>query len=184
MRLTPVRLVAIIVAMLMIAACGGGDTAEETTTTTTTQAEPETTVASEPVDSEPADDPGAGSDDGGGITTVCLDATQAMAAAINAYTTGLAGAMGGSLDDESLQLSAGQLQAMADAAPDEIKDDLEVIADELEAFYTALGEAGYEPGVTPTPEQMAQLSALAEVVDQEAFDEASDNINAWFEANC
>jgi hypothetical protein len=73
---------------------------------------------------------------------------------------------------------------MADAAPDEIKDDLEVIANELEAFYTALGEAGYEPGVAPTPEQIAQLSALAEVVDQEVFDEASDNINAWFEANC
>jgi hypothetical protein len=31
---------------------------------------------------------------------------------------------------------------------------------------------------------MAQLSALAEVIDQEAFDEASDNINEWFEANC
>jgi hypothetical protein len=184
MRLTPVRLVAIFAALLLIAACGGDGTDEEATTTTTTQAGPETTVASEPVDSEPADDPGAGSDDGGGITTVCLDATQAMAAAINAYTTGLAGAMGGSLDDESLQLSAGQLQAMADAAPDEIKDDLEVIANELEAFYTALGEAGYEPGVAPTPEQIAQLSALAEVVDQEVFDEASDNINAWFEANC
>lgn len=183
MRFTPVRLVAIIAALLLMAACGGDGTAEETTTTTT-QAEPETTVASQPVDSEPADDTGSGSDDGGGITTVCLDATQAMAAAINAYTTGLAGAMGGSLDDESLQLSAGQLQAMADAAPDEIKDDLEVIANELGDFYTALSESGYQPGVAPTPEQIAQLSALAEVVDQEAFDEASDNINAWFEDNC
>ena len=184
MRFTPVRLVAIIAALLLVAACGGEGTDEETTTTTTTQAEPDTTVASEPVDSEPADDPGSGSDDGGGITTVCLDATQARAAAINAYTTGLAGAMGGSLDDESLQLSAGQLQAMADAAPDEIKDDLEVIANELESFYAALSEAGYQSGVAPTPEQIAQLSALAEVVDQEAFEVASDNINAWFEANC
>jgi hypothetical protein len=92
--------------------------------------------------------------------------------------------MGGNLDDESLQESAAQLQAMADAAPDEIKDDLDVIATELEGFYTALAESGYEPGSAPTPEQIAQLSALAEVIDQEAFDEASDNIDEWFEANC
>jgi hypothetical protein len=183
MRFTLVRVAIVCLGLLLVSACGS-DTGEADETTTTAPAAPDTTVAEEAVTtSAPSDDPGGGTD-GGGVTTMCLDATQAMAAAMSSYTTGLAGAMGGSLDDESLQLAAGQLEAMADAAPDEIKDDLEVIAEELGAFYTALSETGYETGVTPTPEQMAELSALAEVIDQEAFDEASANINAWFEANC
>ena len=181
MRFSLVRVVVIGLVLLLVAACGG-DGSDEEGSTTTTQAEPDTTEAV--ATSEPGDDSGEGSDDSGVISGVCLEATQAMAAAISSYSTGLAGAMGGSLDDESLQQSAGQLQAMADAAPDEIRDDFEVIADELEAFYTALAESGYEPGATPTPEQMAQLSELSEVIDQEAFDEASDNIDVWFEANC
>jgi hypothetical protein len=184
MRFSLARVVLVGLALVLVSACGGdaGDDGDVSTTT----GESDTTVAEETPDTTAAD-PGVDSGDGSGngvLGTVCLEATQAMAAAINAYSTGMAGAMGGRLDDESLQESAAQLQAMADAAPDEIKDDLDVIATELEGFYTALAESGYEPGSAPTPEQMAQLSALAEVIDQEAFDEASDNINEWFEANC
>ena len=73
---------------------------------------------------------------------------------------------------------------MAEAAPDEIKDDFEVIAAQLGTFYTALAESGYEPRTTPDAEQLAALTALAESFDNETFEEASDNINAWFEANC
>ena len=183
MRYSLVRAIVLVLA-LVVSACGG-DGADEGGSTTTTQAEPDATLAEEVVDTtEPGDDPGEGTVGGGDFTSVCLDATQGMAAAMNSYTTGLAGAMGGTLDDESLEQAAGQLEAMAAAAPDEIKDDLEVISEELGAFYTALAETGYEPGAAPTPEQMDRLSALSEVIDQDAFDEASDNINAWFEANC
>jgi hypothetical protein len=185
MRFSLARVVLVGLALVLVVACGG-DAGDDGDTSTTTVGEPNTTAAEETPDTTAAD-PGVDSGDSSGdgvLGTVCLEATQAMAAAINAYSTGMAGAMGGNLDDQSLQESAAQLQAMADAAPDEIKDDLDVIATELEGFYTALAESGYEPGVAPTPEQMAQLSALAEVIDQEAFDEASDNINEWFEANC
>ncbi|HEX5696011.1 MAG TPA: hypothetical protein VFZ15_06470 [Acidimicrobiia bacterium] len=186
MRFSLARVVLVVLALGVVSACAGdaGDDGGASTTTvgasgtTAVEETPDTTAAA-----DPGEDPGDGSGDGG-FGTVCLEATQAMAAAINAYSTGMAGAMGGSRDDQSLQESAAQLQAMADAAPDEIKGDLDVIANELEGFYTALAESGYEPGVAPTPEQIAQLSALAEVIDQEAFDEASDNINEWFEANC
>ena len=186
MRFSLARVVLVSLALVLVSACGG-NAGEEGDASTTTVGEPDTTAVEETPDTTTAVDPDGdpGEDSGDGVLgTVCLEATQAMAAAINAYSTGMAGAMGGSLDDESLQESAAQLQAMADAAPDEIKDDLDVIATELEGFYTALAESGYEPGVAPTPEQMAQLSALAEVIDQEAFDDASDNINEWFEANC
>lgn len=185
MRFSLARVVLVGLALVVVSACGG-DAGDDGDASTTTIGEPGTTAVEETPDTTAADPGGDSGDDSGddGFGTVCLEATQAMAAAINAYSTGMAGAMGGSLDDQSLQESAAQLQAMADAAPDEIKDDLDVIANELEGFYTALAESGYEPGVAPTPEQIAQLSALAEVIDQEAFDEASDNINEWFEANC
>lgn len=77
-----------------------------------------------------------------------------------------------------------QLQAVAEAAPDEIKADLEVIATEIEAFYTAWAEIGYTGRAAPTPEQIEQLEALNDVIDEDAYDEAADNLEAWFEANC
>lgn len=176
--------------LLTLAACGGGDgEATDTTlaTETTTSAGAETptteTPATESTDAEQPDD--SGTDDGvAGLSTVCIEATQAMGAAMSSYSTGLAGAMGGTLDGEELQEVASQLEAMASAAPDEIRDDLQVIAEELGAFYTALAETGYTGTGTPTPDQIAQLESLADSIDQERFDAAADNVNAWFESNC
>ncbi|HEY4606469.1 MAG TPA: hypothetical protein VIH55_02385 [Acidimicrobiia bacterium] len=177
----PARLLIASLALLVVAtACGGdgGAEDEDTTVTEAPDAGSDTTTTTVPADTDAT----IGGD--GSITTVCLEATQAMAAAMSSYSTGLAGAAGGSLDDESLQQAADQLEAMAAAAPEEIKDDLEVIAAELGEFYATLAEIGYEQGGTPTAEQIAALSALAEVVDQEAIEEASDNIEAWFDSNC
>lgn len=174
--------------LLTLAACGGGDgDATETTATAETTAVEETPTteapATETTQAEPADDNG-GDDGSSGLSATCLEATQAMAAAMSSYSTGVAGVMGGTLDSEELQQVADQLEAMASAAPAEIQADLEVIAEELGAFYTALAETGYTGEGTPTAEQIAQLEGLADAIDQDAFDAASDNVNAWFEANC
>jgi hypothetical protein len=173
---------------LTLAACGGGGDGEATETTATAETTatvetPTTEAPAAPDTTEAADDSGG---DGGssGLSGTCLEATQAMAAAMSSYSTGVAGAMGGTLDSEELQQVADQLEAMAGAAPAEIQDDLEVIAEELGAFYTALAETGYTGTGTPTPDQIAQLEALSEAIDQEAFDTASANVEAWFEANC
>jgi hypothetical protein len=179
-KLVPVRiLVACLVALLAVS-CGGESGGEDTTTTQATEVETTTTTAA-PEESE--DDTG---DVGslGDLSTVCLEATTAMAEAASSYSTGLAEAFSGTLDDEALQVAADQLQAMADAAPDEIRDDFRIIADALAAFYTAFGEIDYQAGATPTPEQAEQLAALAETFDNDAFDQASQNIEAWFEGNC
>ncbi|HWB87969.1 MAG TPA: hypothetical protein VG872_02055 [Acidimicrobiia bacterium] len=166
-------------AMAALAACAGDGGSTDTTgggdTPTTEESSPDTTEA-------PGD--GSGGEGVPGLSTVCVNATQAMAAAVASYSTGIAGAMGGTLDEDELQEVTEQLEAMAAAAPDEIRADLEVIAHELDAFYTAWAEIGYTGSGTPTPEQIAQLEALGEVVDQDAFDEASANIDAWFQANC
>jgi hypothetical protein len=176
------------IVLLTLAACGGGDgEATETTvaTETTTAEETPTTEATTSPDSTEAEQPDDSDGDGvSGLSTVCLEATQAMGAAMASYSTGVAGAMGGTLDGEELQQAADQLEAMASAAPDEIRDDLQVIAEELGAFYTALAETGYTGTGTPTPDQIAQLEGLADAIDQDRFEAASDNVNAWFESNC
>ena len=166
---------AALVILVVVAACGGDAESVDATTSTVTDAA--TTVAPDSGDD-------AGSGGAGGPNETCLNAVQAMAAAAGAYASGFAGAMGGTLDDEELQAVAGQLQAMADAAPSEIKDDLAVIADELEAFYTALADADYQPGQVPSQDQLAELAQLAEAIDQDAWDDATANIEAWFDNNC
>lgn len=166
-------------AVAVLAACGGGDGATDEGTT----ADGNSTETSAPMTSEPGEQ-----DDGGeglpGGTSVCVDTGQAVAAAISSSSTAIAGAMGGTLDSDAVQEVTNQLQAMTDAAPDEIKADLEVIATEIGAFYTAWAEIGYTGGAAPTPEQIEQLEALSEAIDQDVYTEAADNLEAWFEANC
>lgn len=182
-KLVQVRVIVVLLFAFVVVSCGREAGGDDTTTTQATEVETTTTTAA-PEDGEgdtsESDDAGSL----GNISTVCLEATQAMAEAASSYSTGLAEAFSGTLDDEALQAAANQLQAMADAAPDEIKDDFRMIAGALAAFYTAFGEIGYQPGAAPTPEQAEQLAALAETFDNDAFDEASQNIEAWFEGNC
>jgi hypothetical protein len=173
--------------VLALAACGGGaGEATETTlaTETTSAAETPTTEASPSPDSTEGEQPDDSGEGVSGLSTVCIEATQAMGAAMSSYSTGVAGAMGGTLDGEELQQVADHLEEMASAAPVEIRDDLQVIAEELGAFYTALTETGYTGTGTPTPDQIAQLESLADAIDQDRFDAAADNVNAWFESNC
>ncbi|MEX2134695.1 MAG: hypothetical protein WEB67_11185 [Acidimicrobiia bacterium] len=175
-KLAEVRVLVLLLVALVVVSCGGDAGGDDTTTAPSDDVNVTTTTAAAPDDDD--------GNDLDSLSSTCLEATQGMAAAVSAYSTGMAQAFGGSLDDESLQLTADQLEVMAEAAPDEIKDDLKVIAEQLGAFYTALAESGYEPGATPDADQLAELSALAESIDNEVFEEASDNINAWFEENC
>lgn len=189
------RALTVFIAAVIVAACAG-DSEPSTTSSDGEQLAATTTIV--PEDSQPGDvDEGGGAEDettttqddsdvrfDGGVSGICLDATTAMAAAVNSYATGLNGVTSGNLDEEGLQLAADQLEAMAEAAPQEIREDFRVVAKELGNFYEALAEIGIESGQTPTADQIAELSTLAEVIDEEAFNEASDAIDAWFEENC
>lgn len=176
------KAVLVLVLAMVVTACGGSAGEEATTTTSasaTTTAAPATTTTTQTSNTQPG-----GSGGQGGLTQVCLEATQAMSAAMASYGAGFVGAFGGTVDDDSLEAASAQLRAMAEAAPAEIRDDLRVIAEELSKLYAALDEIDYQPGTPPTPEQMAQLEALSEVIDQEAFEEAADSVEAWFDTHC
>lgn len=175
-----------IILAVTLGACGGEVTDDAATGTSaaetaTTNSETTTTAVSATSATTASDDE---SGDGGMPSGTCIEATQAMAAAMSSYSTGMMGAMSGNLDTESLELAAGQMEAMAEAAPDEIRDEMRVIAAELAKFYEALAEIDYEAGAVPTPEQSEQLEGLSEAIDQEAFDEAAAVVDLWFQENC
>jgi hypothetical protein len=168
------RLLAIIASMALVVACGssgdgGGDS--------TVPGSPDTTQAAPgDVGGDGGEDDG---DDGTGIPSgVCLEATEAMSAAMASVGTGFGG------DPGTFDEIGAQLDAMASSAPDEVQDDFEALAEELGAFYDALADIGITPGATPTAEQLQALEEATNSVDQAVIDEASDNIEAWFDANC
>lgn len=153
----------------MVAACGGGSAEVTTTTTrpdTTTTTTPETTPTS------PAEDASATP------SAMCLQSTQAMAAALASHGQAITG---GSTDFEQ---ATEQLHAMADAAPPEISGDFHVMAEELGKLYRIWNDINFTPGQTPTPEQIAALEAAMEAVDEDRLDEAADNIEAWLQEHC
>jgi len=167
--------ISILCAILALVAGCATSGAEDTTTTAAT---PDTTEAQ--VTTTVADDEGSGDGGVGTPSAECLEASEAMTSAMESFGTSMTGA----LTSEVMQQVADQLEAMAAAAPEEIRDDFEVLARELGPFYEALGEIGLTSGAQPTPDQIAALAAASEGVDQEALQEASSNLEAWFTENC
>jgi len=107
----------------------------------------------------------------------CVEASLAMVAAMGGAFTGEGGDT-----EESLE----QFEELADNAPDDIKDDLQTIADGLGEYYEALADAGFDPdsGEVPDASDIAALTELAESLNTEEMQEAGDNVNEWFEAGC
>ncbi len=174
-RRLPVLLTAVV---LVFGACGGDDDAAD-------GGAPDDTVAA--TTTAPSDDGSAGGDEGDagdlalGFGGECQEALAAMGAAVS----GVGGAFSGQVNEDLLQ-SAEELKAMADAAPDEIRGDLQVIAEVISGFYQSVSDAGIDlgSGETPSPEQIEQLAELSAQFDQEAYQTATDNVTEWFEANC
>ena len=110
----------------------------------------------------------------------CLGAATAMAAAASAIPQALAGTSAG------LDTSIDQVQAFADAAPSEIRDDLQTVSDGYADFVKVLTDTNYNPasGQAPSAEVSAKIQAGAEKLEESDFQEAADRVTAWFEAGC
>jgi hypothetical protein len=140
------------------------------------------------VPSSDEDGDGGGSSDDGGDDDVdlgdlsgdCLRAAQAMGAVI-------AIAFGGG--DTDIDEAREQLEELADNAPDELEDDFDTVAEYYEAYAEALEDAGYDPEDPPSSaaEQQRMAAALGEALeelDDEEFQEASDNVSEWLDEEC
>ncbi len=155
-------LAVLIVGAFVLAACGGGDDGD--------------TVS-------PAAGDGGG--DTGGVTGVfdtaeCAQAVTAWSAAAAAVPAAMSGSAG------DLDTTLAQLQAFADAAPEEIRADLVLVYQGYGAFMTAIQDSGYDPssGEVPSADAMAAMEAASATLDDPEFTAASDRVSAWFDANC
>ena len=164
------RLVVVLVlGSVVLAACGGGND----------EAAP---GADTGADGGTAAETGGGAGGETGVGTIdaarCAEIAQAMAAAAAAAVP--------QATDGDLGSSVEQLEAFAAAAPEEIRDDMQMVAEGYALIAEALEEAGYDPtsGQPPTAEQAAALTAVAEQLDSEEFQAAADRVSAYFEAGC
>jgi hypothetical protein len=88
---------------------------------------------------------------------------------------------GGKLD---LQTAVSAYQALASAAPGQIRPDVQVMARAFSSFAAALSKAGYVPGKVPTGAQIAGVQTVAQVFSQPKFRAAAQRLSAWAHQNC
>ncbi len=110
----------------------------------------------------------------------CQEAVDAMAKAGSAVPAAMSGGAG------DIQASLDELQAFADNAPDEIKSDMQTVAQGYAAFVKAMADAGYDPtsGQPPSAEAIAAIQAAAASLDTTDFRTASKHVSDWFQTNC
>ena len=152
----------VIVGAFVLAACGGGD---------------DTDTASPAA----GNDGGAGGGIGGALDAAeCAQVVAAMSAAAAAVPQAMTGEAG------DLSTSLDQLQAFAEAAPEEIRDDLVLVYEGYSDMMAAMQDAGYDPssGQPPSAEVIAAMQAASVELQSPDFVAASDRVSAWFETNC
>lgn len=169
MRYGTVIVLAVGVLALAAAGCGGDDgDAVAPAETTVEETVGETTESMETTEETTEDV------DLGDLSDECTEL-----AAIGAKIAQAAGAQGGDLDT-----SAEYFAELADAAPDEIKDDLEVFAEEFAAFAEAIAGVDLSGGTTPSADDIAKIQEATAAFDDPRIQEASANIEAWAQENC
>ena len=157
------------VLVVLVAACGsGGETATGT----------DESAADAPAEAEqPAE---------GGVAAMapedCQEAAQAMADAVSAVPQ----ALSGGADTAQLQQQVDTLQAVADAAPEEIRADFMLVIDGLASFLRVVADSGWDPsgGQLPPPEALAELQTQAETLSTQEYRDATARVQTWFQDNC
>ena len=157
----------VLVLVLVGASCGGdSDTATDTDTVVT---ETEGITAEETTTDET-------SDDGSFATGECSTLVTAAASVATAFS-------GTGVTAEADETQA-QFEEFAENAPDEIADDLQVLAEAYEEYADALADVDIEPGQAPDAETLQEIQAAIASIDQVEVTEAAANVNAWTTANC
>ena len=147
---------------LVVAGCGGGDDEAASDTTTLT----DTTL----------DDTTTDEDSGGSASGECRDLVEAGSQLSQAFGSG-----GATPDrDDVSEL----YEQVVDNAPEEIRADIQVLADAWAKYADVLDDVQVEPGQTPDPEDAAKLQQALASIDQQEVAAASERINAWTTENC
>jgi hypothetical protein len=169
-----VRLLTLVVVLalaLVGAGCGGDDEASSDEDTVTFETTTDETTTDETTTDETTDETIGDSLE----SEECQELISASAALGSAFS----GVQGDELDESSEAFSA-----YADAAPEEIRGDLQIMADTYEAYAEAIADIGLEPGETPSAEQAVEFQQALADIDLEEFTAASQRFTTWAATNC
>ena len=154
---------------LVLAGCGGDGDKKEASTTPTT------------VERSTDENTGGGGSSGAALTKdSCVQAASAMAQAASGFSSMFGGA------SADLKDSVDAFEAFADAAPSEIRADLEKVAEGYAEFIAVLADVNFDPnaGQLPSEEAMARLEAASEKFEDGDFAAAAERVSAWFDNEC
>jgi hypothetical protein len=156
---------------LLAAGCGGGDSesaADETTIETTTEAD---------TDTDTTEDTGEMTDEDTDLSAFASEDCLQLAQVGARFSESMSGT-GDVGDVETF------FQELADKAPDEIADDLRVLAEAMGEYAEAFQGIDLTGAAAADPETIQKLQELAAKFDDEKYVQASENIQAWAEENC
>ena len=171
--LLPAVLATLLVALA--AACGGSSKSADTTTAAATTAAT-TTTASSPTTTGSS---GTSAAPTFASTKNCRQ-LEAMAVSVaKSITPG----SGGKIDPKKY---ADLINAMANAAPSEIRGDFKTFAAAYSQFVDTLEKSGYQLGsaTVPTAAQLAALTTAAKKLSAPKVKQAEENLSAWGQKNC
>ena len=170
-RQTVIAMVLGVLLIALVAACGSKKSATGTTTTATAGQ-------------------GSGSNSGSGSGSSSGSGSTSFASTKNCKELeGLAAKLSQSFQPNSngeldLSKEADALDALANAAPDDIKADFKTFADAFKQFARAYGDVKLKPGATPTATQIAKLTELSKSFDTAKLQQASQHLAAWGQSHC
>jgi hypothetical protein len=158
---------------LVSAGCGGGndESAASTETTTTEETTTSDTTTSDETTTE-------GSTDTTDLSGILGDEDCLALASVGATMAQAFAGASGSTDNSA------ELEDLASKVPDEIKADVQVLAQAFATYSAKLKDIGVEAGKTPTADQLQQLQAAIASLDQQELTAASQRIEAWSKKNC
>lgn len=151
--------------LLVGGGCGGGDEASEEPDAAITE-----TTTAETTDSATTDTSGLE----GLASEECLQLIS-IGAAISQALGGAGGA-----DDETSKL----FEELVAKAPDEIADDLEIVAGAYREYADALADLDLKEGQVPSAEDLQKIQAAIGSIDQAEVQAAAERLSAWAETNC
>jgi hypothetical protein len=165
-----------VLVIALVAACGSKKSSSGTTTTATTEASGQGS--------------GAGSGSGSGSGSGAGSGSKSFASTKNCKELeGLAAKVSQSFQPNAngeidLNKEADALDALAGAAPDEIKSDFKTFADAFKQFAKAYGDVKLKPGETPSAAQIAKLGELSKSFNTAKLQQATQHLAAWGQSHC
>jgi len=154
-----------VVLLVVVTACGGSAKKSASPTTTAAAATKQSTTTS---------------------TVSPSFASSKNCAQLMALGAKIAGAMQPSSGNAQTSIAneAKALQALASAAPEEIRGDFETFASAFTAYIQAFEKVGLKAGKVPSAAQLAQMATAAKALSTPKLQAAEQHLSAWSQKNC